>query len=274
MGNMGVAEDDGPLPGRPGRFFAIANGCRSVASAGLRTLLDLLLPPTCIACGHPTTEEDVLCPACWSATPFLEPPWCARLGRPFAYDLGPGALCPEAIADPPVFDRARAAAAFAGPARDLVHGLKYGDRPAYARAMGRWMARAGAELLAGEFVVVPVPLHRIRLWRRRFNQAALLAKAVAETAEAPLCLTALQRIRSTRQQVGLNADARAENVRGAFQVTAEGRTAVVGRRVVLVDDVYTTGATVSACTLALRRGGAVGVDVLTFARADGDNPLS
>ncbi len=238
----------------------------SGAAALARRLIDVALPPQCLACRAPVAEMGTLCPACWSRLRLIEQPYCARLGIPFAYDLGPGALSAEAIADPPPFDRARAAAVYDDVARRLVHGLKYRDRLELARWMANWMARAGAGLLKAADVVVPVPLHRRRLWWRRYNQSALLAHVLAETAGKPAVHDALIRIRATAQQVGLSAEERDRNVRGAFRVTAEGRQYIAGRRVLLVDDVYTTGATVKAGTRALLRAGAVAVDVLTFAR--------
>lgn len=228
--------------------------------------VDLLLPPQCLACHAPVADDGSLCPACWSRLKPIERPYCARLGIPFAFDLGPDALSAEAIADPPPFDRARAAAVYDDVARRLVHSLKYRDRMELARWMGDWMVRAGHEVLAAADVVVPVPLHRRRLWSRRYNQSALLARAVAGRAGKPLANRALARIRPTAQQVGLTADQRDRNVRGAFRVPVEHKAEVAGRRVLLVDDVYTTGATVRAATRALIRGGAVAVDVLTFAR--------
>jgi ComF family protein len=151
-------------------------------------------------------------------------------------------------------------------ARRLVHGLKYRDRLELAAWMARWMARAGSEILAEADVVVPVPLHRRRLWWRRANQSALLAAVIADNGGKPFAPTALARIRATEQQVGLTPDQRDRNVRGAFRVPAPEAMSVSGRRVLLVDDVYTTGATVKAATRALLRAGAVGVDVLVFAR--------
>ena len=237
------------------------------AVAGLaHRLVDLALPPQCLACHAPVAEIGTLCPACWSRLKLIERPYCERLGIPFAYDLGPGALSAEAIADPPPFDRARAVAAYDDVSRRLVHGLKYRDRLELARWMAGWMARAGRDVIEAADIVVPVPLHRRRLWWRRYNQSALLVHALTVAAGKPLANDALIRIRATAQQVGLSAEERDRNVRGAFRVTAAGKRAIAGRRVLLVDDVYTTGATVKAGTRALLRAGAAGVDVLTFAR--------
>jgi ComF family protein len=200
--------------------------------------------------------------------PFIEQPWCARLGTPFSHDLGEGALSARAIADPPVYDRARAAALYQGTARDLVLSLKFGARRDVAGVMGQLMARNGRELLEPGSVLVPVPLHRFRLWQRRFNQAALLADAVSRASGVAMDPLALERIRRTRQQVGLSAKERQINVRRAFQVTDAGQGRLHGRNVILVDDVLTTGSTLAACTRVLRAAGVARVDVLTFAIAD------
>src|SRR5262249_55740268 len=143
-------------------------------------VLDVVYPPSCIACLAAMQQSAALCTACWSTMPFIERPFCERLGTPFEHDFGPGLISPEAMANPPVYGRARAVARFEdGPARQLVHRLKYGDRTELAAPMGRWMARAGAELLVGADLLVPVPLHRRRLFQRRFNQAALLAQKIS-----------------------------------------------------------------------------------------------
>jgi ComF family protein len=237
------------------------------AGAGLgQALVDLVLPPQCLACAHPIGREGALCAGCWSRLRLIERPFCERLGIPFAYDLGAGALSAEAIADPPPFGRCRAAAAFDDIARQLVHGLKYRDRLELAGWMADWMARAGADVLAEADIIVPVPMHRRRLWSRRFNQSAALANTIAARSGKPAVLSAVQRVRPTRQQVGLTAGERDKNVRGAFRVPDSERLAVAGRKVLLIDDVYTTGATVKAATRALLRAGAASVDILVFAR--------
>ena len=248
-----------------GKERAVARMASAAAAAG-RRLIDLALPPQCLACHAPVAEMGTLCPSCWSRLKLIERPHCERLGIPFAYDLGAGALSAEAIADPPPFDRARAVAIYDDVARRLVHGLKYRDRLELARWMAGWMARAGADVVDKADIIVPVPLHRRRLWWRRYNQSALLAHVLADAIGRPAVSDALLRIRATAQQVGLSAEERDRNVRGAFRVTAEGKRLIAGRRVLLVDDVYTTGATVKAGTRALLRAGAAAVDVLTFAR--------
>lgn len=234
------------------------------AAAG--ALVDLVLPPDCPVCRRPVGSAGGLCLDCWQTVRFLERPWCERLGTPFPVDLGPGTLSAAAVADPPAFNRARSAVHYDGPVPDLVHALKYADRTDLAPMMARWMARAGAELLAEADLVTAVPLHRSRLFSRRFNQAGLLAAALARSAGKPFRPEAVVRIRATRQQVGLSRESRDDNVRGAFRVPAGAKPLVRGRRVLLVDDVFTTGATLEAVTRPLKRAGAAAVDVLTFAR--------
>jgi ComF family protein len=247
---------------RPSIFARAAQFGR--AAAGV--VLDTALPPLCASCRDPLGNPGGLCPACWSRVSFIAPPYCERLGIPFVYDPGPGILSMEAIADPPAYGRARAAVRYDDIARDLVHRLKYGDRLDLATTMGRWMARAGQELIEDADALLPVPLHWRRLWGRRFNQAATLAKAVAAGRELPVLTAALRRVRATPQQVRLSRNERAVNVQGAFALTQDGKAAIHGKRLVLVDDVLTSGATVDACARALLRAGARNVDVLVFAR--------
>jgi ComF family protein len=234
----------------------------SVAGLGVRTLF----PPLCAGCRRIVVEPGTLCGECWPKIRFIERPWCEVMGTPFSHDMGEGFLSAEAMANPPAFERARAAVSYDGVARRMVQVLKYSDRTDLAPWMAGWMARAGAELLADAEVVVPVPLHRRRFLWRRFNQSAELARTLARRAGKPFEPMALMRVKVTRQQVGLTAAERDENVRGAFRIAPEHRAAVAGRRIVLVDDVYTTGATVKAATRALVRAGASAVDVLVFAR--------
>ncbi|MBP1852066.1 ComF family protein [Rhizobium halophytocola] len=232
-----------------------------------RFLRDCIYPPACCHCGVRTHDHGSLCAACWSTIRFIERPYCEVLGSPFAYDPGPGAVSPEAIADPPVFDRLRSVTIHNDVARALVHRLKYQDRPDLAPIMAGWMVRAASAELEACDAVVAVPLHRLRLIGRRFNQSAELARHVAHLSGRPFRAGAILRIRRTSQQVGLSANARAVNVRGAFAVPATEHGAIFGAKLVLIDDVYTTGATVSAATRALKRAGAAEVTVLTFARA-------
>src|SRR3978361_2275656 len=226
---------------------------------------DTALPTLCVACREPVAGVGV-CAECWAKLSFIAQPYCPRLGIPFVYDPRPGLLSMEAIADPPAYQRARAAVRYDDVARTLVHALKYHDRTDLAPAMGRWMARAGAELLTEADVLVPVPLHWRRGWSRRYNQSGALACVIERQSGAPVARGVLRRIRPTQQQVGLSRSQRASNVQGAFKVSPEKAHEVQGRRVVLIDDVLTSGATTDACARALLRARAAQVDVLVFAR--------
>lgn len=226
--------------------------------------LDLALPPLCPACREPVDAPGGLCAACWSGLSFITRPYCERLGIPFGYDPGPGVLSLEAISAPPSYSRARAAVRYEDISRALVHAFKYADRLDLAPMLARWTAQAGRELLADADALVPVPLHWRRLWARRFNQAAILAERM-ETG-LPVLHDALKRVRPTEQQVGLTRAERATNVQGAFRVSAAGKAAIRGKRLVLVDDVLTSGATAETCARALLRAGALRVEVLVFAR--------
>ncbi|HZS82650.1 MAG TPA: ComF family protein [Stellaceae bacterium] len=242
------------LAARPARWLR-----RSAAG-----LVDLLLPPRCLACGTAIGREGELCPACWRGIVFLGAPLCACCGLPFPYEAGAEALCGACIADPPAYDRARAVFRYDERSRGLVLALKHGDRTHGAPAFGRWMRRAGAELLAEADLMMPVPLHWTRLFARRYNQAGLLAHAIRAAGGPPVAADWLRRRRRTPSQGHRNRTARADNVRGAFTLR-QGRS-VAGARIVLVDDVFTTGATVAECARVLRRAGARRIDVLTLAR--------
>jgi ComF family protein len=230
-----------------------------------RTALDIALPTLCVACREPVAGEGV-CANCWAKLSFIAPPFCPKLGIPFVYDPGPGLLSMQAIADPPAYQRARAAVRYDDVARALVHALKYQDRTDLAPAMGRWMARAGQELLEQAEALVPVPLHWRRSWSRRYNQSGALARVIARQSGIPVAGSALRRVRPTQQQIGLSRSERETNVQGAFQVAADRKADIQGRRIVLIDDVLTSGATADACARALLRAKAAEVDVLVFAR--------
>lgn len=247
------------------RLRSAFDACRTALATVSRRALDIALPTLCVACREPVSGEGV-CAACWAKLSFIAPPFCERLGIPFVYDPGPGILSMEAIAAPPAYRRARAAVRYDDVARSLVHGLKYQDRTDLAPTLGRWMTRAGKDVLDGADIIVPVPLHWRRGWSRRYNQSGALATIIGRSCGISVNGTALRRVRSTQQQVGLSRAERARNVQGAFAVPAERKADIRDRRVVLVDDVLTSGATVDACARALLRAKAANVDVLVFAR--------
>ena len=229
-------------------------------------LLDLLYPPVCLNCDAPVATPDTLCPQCFVQLRPITAPLCPRLGLPFEVSLGADAVSAEAIADPPPFGRARAAVIYGPVASTIVSRLKYGDRPELARFCARLMASAGHELWTQTPLLVPVPLHPARQRARRYNQSAELAVLLGQLTGLGVDAGLVQRIRKTRQQVGLSGDGRLRNVAGAFAVAPDRLMHVAGKRVVLVDDVYTTGATTKAVTRALFKAGAESIDVVTFAR--------
>src|SRR5579863_5283278 len=230
-----------------------------------RAVLDGVLPPRCLACGATVDAVDALCGACWATINFFAPPWCATCGLPFPHPMGDGAVCGDCARRQQGWDRARAVLRYDKRSRRLVLMLKHGDQTHLAGAFGRWMQRAGGEVLTGADLLIPVPLHWTRLFARRFNQSALLANAIHAAGGPPVAADWLVRRRRTPSQGTLGPLARARNVRGAFALK-RGRS-VKGKRVVLIDDVLTTGATAEECARVLRRGGADYVGVMVLARA-------
>jgi ComF family protein len=250
----------------------LLNGLREVgasARATLRTAGDLLVPPACISCRAPLATDQDVCARCWREIHFIRPPLCDVLGIPLPFDPGGRAVSARAEAEPPDYDRARAAAEHTGTMRRLIAAFKYADRLEARQVFGRWMQLAGAELLAEADVILPVPLHRLRLWQRQYNQSAILAKELGRLTGLPVRYGLLVRTKRTPQQVTLTPAERLRNPRGAFRVPTRKRTQIDGRRVLLIDDVQTTGATVNACARCLKAAGATGVDVLTLTVSTG-----
>jgi ComF family protein len=229
-----------------------------------KAVLDLLFPPLCMACRAPVGEAG-FCAACWSGIHFLDGPACACCGLPFPVALEGENLCAACLAEPPAFDSARAILAYDDNSRGAILALKHADRLDLVPGFTRWLARAGAAVRDDADLIVPVPLHPWRLWRRRYNQAAELARRLARDWAMACDPHALIRGRATPSQGAMpSAKARRRNVQRAFQVRDP--AAVRGRRILLLDDVVTTGATVQACARALKRAGAAKVHVLALAR--------
>jgi ComF family protein len=238
----------------------------SLAASSLRYSADLILPAVCVACGTLITRHNLLCPQCWSSLYLITPPLCNRLGIPLPGYEGSGPhISAQATANPPVFSRARAAAHYRGIMRRLIVRFKFEDKHEPLPLFVKLMREAGRELLNDADLLVPVPLHRLRLLQRRFNQSALLAKGLSRTSGVPVSVTALRRTRRTAAQVGLAQEARQENVAKAFGASRSGAKSVAGKNIVLIDDVITTGSTASACATALLGAGASRVDVLAIA---------
>lgn len=236
-----------------------------LARGALRLGLDFALPPRCPGCGAITSEPHRFCLECWHKLSFLGDPCCARCGLPFAYDTGDSAQCGSCLADPPPFDRLRAAVAYGEVSRQVVLKLKYNGRPGLAETLAHFMLRH-VEMASDDPLLVPVPLHRWRIWTRGYNQAALIVSALSRRTGLGCGLESLRRTRATPSLRGMGRRERARAVRGAFEVPDWARSRLAGRRVLLVDDVYTSGATAAACARALKRGGAASVEILCWAR--------
>ncbi len=238
-------------------------------------MLDFALPPRCPGCGAITGEPHRFCLDCWRSLTFLGEPCCARCGLPFAYPADGESACGRCLAEPPPFDRLRAAVAYGDVSRQVALKLKYSGRPALAETLAHFMLRhvrpeegPPEEGRPGEggALLVPVPLHRWRIWKRGYNQAALIASALSRRTGLAVGLDLLSRTRATPPLKGLGRRERMLAVRGAFKVPPRARSRLAGRRILLVDDVYTSGATAAACARALKRGGAASVEILCWAR--------
>lgn len=230
-------------------------------------LLNILLPHRCQQCGVMLQEANALCPGCWPKMHFIRPPYCACCGLPFPHDYGDAATqCARCLADPPPFLSARAAMVYDDESKPLVLRFKHGDQLYLAPAFAAWMRRAAPDWLQEDVVIVPVPLHRTRIFLRRYNQAALLARALAKLSGKVCALDALIRHRRTPSQGAMNRDQRLKNVSGAFRVNSRWQDNIKGKNIILVDDVMTTGATAAVCAKTLVKAGAADVRVLTLMR--------
>ncbi|HWT13676.1 MAG TPA: ComF family protein [Allosphingosinicella sp.] len=236
----------------------------ALARAALRPVLDFALPPRCPGCGAVTGEPHRFCLRCWSLLVFLGAPCCARCALPFDFAQGADAVCAGCLAAPPSFDRLRAAVAYGEIPRKVALKLKYGGRPGVAETIARFMERH-LDAPAGT-ILAPVPLHRWRIWKRGYNQAALIASALARRAGLEARLDLLERVKATPPLKGMGPKERRDAVRGAFRVAPRHKGNVRGRRIILIDDVYTSGATVNGCARILKRAGAAEIGVLTWAR--------
>ncbi|MDB5690680.1 MAG: phosphoribosyltransferase [Sphingomonas bacterium] len=226
-------------------------------------VLAFALPPRCPGCGEVTAEDHRFCPACWMQLDFLVGPACATCGDPFEIDAGPDARCGACLQEEPALDRVQAAVAYGDIARTIAIRLKHGRRPGLAETIARQLDRLAP---SGDTIVAPIPLHRWRIWSRGFNQSALIARALARRRGLRVTLDLVERRRHTPMLRGLGRSARAKAVHRAFEVPAVHRAALAGASVLLIDDVFTTGATANACARALKQAGAAEVRLLCWAR--------
>ena len=240
---------------------------------GLRGLADLIWPQTSLITGREVPGPGVLEPKYWAKLKFLTGAMCVRCGVPFEIEVEPDQTCAACIAHPPVYNRARAALEYGDVSRDITLALKHRGRRDGLPTLAGWMATAGAELLPEADMLIPVPLHYFRLVRRGFNQSAWLAAAISRRAGIPAYVDILHRRKHTPIQGGMSADARRRNVEGAFNIPGYRRRRINEKRILLIDDVLTTGATVQACARALKSGGAASIDVLTLTRVAGPRSL-
>ena len=236
--------------------------CRSAVGQ----VINMVMPPACLNCAQPVQSAGDLCMDCWSGIQFLSPPWCACCGLPFAYDEGAQSICGACSEKQPAFDRARAVYVYSEQSRDMILKFKHGDRTDMAPAFAHWLARAGQDLLQTAEILAPVPLHRRRILKRRYNQAALIAAHLPRPPGCRYIPDLLHRVKNTGSQGGLNRRARYRNLSGAFKINEKFKADIAGKRVLLIDDVLTTGATVETCAAQIKRAGAHSVDVLTLAR--------
>ena len=245
---------------KPSRLAAAyANACELI-----HNILSFLLPPLCLACDEQTTRDHTLCAACWKNIRFIAPPYCARCGAPFDLPVEGDTLCGACLEKEPPFATARSAVLYDDASKNIIIRLKHSDRLHPVPALAQWMVRAGGEVWNGADLIVPVPLHRWRLLKRKYNQSALLAQAIARQTARPALVDALERTRATDSQGHMNKQERAANVAKAFALR-KGVT-IEGKKIVLIDDVLTSGATISECAATLLKAGAARVDVVTLAR--------
>lgn len=229
-------------------------------------VVDWVLPPRCVVSGEVVDRQGSLSAGVWSAINFISDPFCETCGVPFEFLVDGKSICPACQTNPPLFRKARSAVIYDDDSRNLILRFKHADQTHMTHSFLPWMMRAGGSLLEETDLIVPVPLHPMRLFRRRYNQAALLTQVLAKTTEKPCLLDAVRRVKATPTQGRLTYKKRQQNVKDAFAVNPSVRERIEGQKILLVDDVYTSGATIKECTKVLLANRAVSVDVLTLAR--------
>lgn len=232
----------------------------------LTAALDVLLPPRCAGTGEVVDTPGMISPAFWGELGFIEAPFCTACGTPFGFENALGMMCAACMEYEPDFDRARAPVVYNDASRQLILDFKHGDKMHFVHTFIPWMVRAGAELIEEADMIIPVPLHARRLWKRRYNQSAVLAEELGKRCGKQHLPDGLLRMRATVPQKGMSRKERRDNVKGAFAVNGRYLTALPGKNILLVDDVYTSGATLNECAKTLKKHGAAKVSVLTIAR--------
>jgi ComF family protein len=231
-----------------------------------RSAIDVLLPPRCLATGEIVDAPGMVSPEIWPQLQFIEDPFCKTCGIPFPFEIANDAICASCMEREPVFDATRSAVIYNEASRKMILAFKYGDRLHAVKTFAPWMMRAGQSLINQADYIVPVPLHNRRLRERRFNQSALLAQEIARNSSKSYIPDLLQRTRHTIPQQGLNYKERGKNVHGAFEVNKNHLPSIGGKTILLIDDVYTSGATLNECARVMKKAKATSVNVLTIAR--------
>lgn len=232
----------------------------------LAKTLDIIFPPQCLVCRERVLTHGTLCTNCWGGIKFIASPYCACCGLPFEFSLGEDALCGGCIEERPLFSRARSAFCYDDHSSKLVTALKFSDQLHLASIYGKWLAKAGKEIIPVSDIIIPVPLHWRRFVMRRYNQSALLARSLGKVTGLPVIEDAILRHRHTLPQTGLSREKRHKNVQGAFIIHRRHKQKIKGKNILLVDDVFTTGATLNQCGKTLLKNGAATVNVVTVAR--------
>ncbi|GFM29560.1 ComF family protein [Novosphingobium sp. PY1] len=234
-------------------------------SQALAPLVDLVFPPRCPLCGEGIAAQTGLCSRCWSELAIPGEPSCATCSRPFADGVGEGSVCAPCLAEPPRHDGIAAATLYNDVSRKLVLSLKHGNRISLAPMMAGLMLPK-LPFMDDSWLIAPVPLHRSRLWKRGYNQSAELAREIGKATKASHCVDLLERRKATPSLGGLGRSARNRVLTGAIGLNPRRKTVVKGAKIVLVDDVRTSGATSDACVSTLKRAGAGKVVIACFAR--------
>lgn len=229
------------------------------------TLLEYIFPSVCSNCLAPVETSNNICSSCWKDIDFIMPPFCEIKGTPFPFNIEEGTISASALKNPPYYDKARAVALYESTIRELIHKLKYKDRHELTTLLVKWMKQAGRELLSETDLIIPIPLYKTRLWRRRFNQSAILAKRLAQQTRLPYDCSILIRRKKTKSQVGLTAKERQQNLKNAFFIEESKRETITDKSILIIDDVITTGVTVNTAASILKNEGASKVNILSLA---------
>ncbi len=233
----------------------------------LQYTVDFLLPPRCLLCYERSLDPTSVCANCWKDLNFISDPLCMTCGIPFDYQMGESFSCVTCLDFPPRFRKMRSAVIYNDASRQLIMNFKHGDMLQLVPLLSKWMFLAGQNIIHPNHLIIPVPLHKKRLLKRQYNQAALLANHIAKSAGIPKENEALVRIRYTESQGKKNHKERVKNIQSSIEVHPDFRTQLAGKHILLIDDVYTTGATIDECCKALHMAGVESIDVLAFARA-------